>query len=132
VTAPAADDTSDGAITVVATPVGGVSDRLGPRELSIGLINDKKPAEASARFSVTPAQPRVGEQVTFDASASSAAEGSAIKFYSWKFGDDTDKVTTAPAATKIYDEPRVYAVELTVTDDLGRSSKVARTITVVP
>jgi PKD repeat protein len=132
VTAPAADDSSDSAITVVATPVGGVSDSVAPRALTIGLVFDPDLVEASARFTVTPAQPKVGEKVTFDASASSAAEGSVIKLYSWSFGDDTDKVTTTPTADKTYDEARAFSVVLTVTDDQDRKSTVARTITVVP
>jgi PKD repeat protein len=131
VTAPAADDSSDSAITVVATPVGGVSDSVAPRALTIALVSDTA-VNASARFSVIPAQPKVGEEVTFDASASSAAEGSVIKFYYWSFGDDTFKVTTTPKAEKTYDEARGYSVELMVEDDRGRTSKVARTITVVP
>ena len=129
VTAPSADAEVE-EILILASPVDGVSDQVGPRSLSIALVGDG--ASAAARFSVTPAQPKVGEQVTFDASGSRAPEGSVIKEYQWVFGDGTEKTTTTPTTNKKYDEPRVYAVELTVVDNLGKASTVARTITVVP
>jgi PKD repeat protein len=129
VTAPPAD-ADDEEIVVVAAPVDGVADQVGPRTMSIALIGDA--GSAAARFSVTPAQPKVGEQITFDASASSAPQGAVIAEYQWDFGDDTTKATKAATTNKKYDEPRTFAVELTVVDSHGGRSTVARTITVVP
>ena len=128
VTAPSADVPGD-QIVIVASPIDG-ADQVGPRSLSIGLVGDG--GATAARFDVTPAQPRVGEQITFDASASRAPQGSVIAEYQWTFGDDTDKVTRAATTNKKYDEARVFVVELTVVDSQGGTSTVARTITVIP
>jgi PKD repeat protein len=133
VTAPPADALTEDDITVVAAPIDGMADQVRPRSLSIALVFDETgKVDVAARFSVTPDQPKVGEQITFDASASKAPEGAVIKQYRWVFGDGTEKTTTTPTTNKKYDEARVYAVELTVVDDLDRRSKVAQNITVVP
>ena len=131
VTAPPADAVAETEIQVIAAPVEGVADQVRPRSLAIGLVFDEG-VDAAARFNVNPAQPKVGEQITFDASGSQSAAGSVIKEYRWVFGDGAGKTTTTPTTNKKYEEPRVYAVELTVVDNLGKSSTVARTVTVVP
>jgi PKD repeat protein len=131
VTAPPADAVAETEIQVVAAPVEGIADQVRPRSLTIALVFDEG-VDAAARFNVAPAQPKVGEQITFDASASKAPEGSVIREYRWLFGDGTEKTTTTPTTNKKYDEPRVYAVQLTVIDNLGKASTVARNITVVP
>ena len=90
VTAPSADAREE-EVLILAAPVDGVSDQVRPRSLSIALVGDG--GSAAARFSVTPAQPRVGEQIVFDASGSRAPEGSVITEYRWVFGDGTEKST---------------------------------------
>jgi chitodextrinase len=129
VTAPPADAAAQ-EIVVMASPVDGMANQVAPRSAPIALVGDA--GSAAARFTVLPAQPRVGEQITLDASASRAPQGSVIKEYRWVFGDGTQKTTTTPTTNKKYDESRIYAVELTVVDNLGKGSTVAQNLTVVP
>lgn len=62
--------------------------------------------------------------VRFDASASIAPAGSSIVAHSWDFGDGS-----APGSSEVepygYSDPGVYDVELTVTDDSGRTDTAA-------
>ncbi len=95
--------------------------------LSLFLVACKPTAE----FTYTPTTPSTGELVIFDASASSvykAKEGNAIATYAWNFGDGST------AAGEIVEHTYVNAgdfdVTLTITDLLGKTAKVSKTITV--
>lgn len=77
-----------------------------------------------ARFSFSPAQPRVGEVITFDASASSDPDGR-ITRYSWDFGDETRRVSDTPSTDHVYRQEGTFRVTLIVTDDLGTDSQLA-------
>jgi len=59
----------------------------------------------------------IGEEVTFDGSASTAADGFNIAEYSWNFIDGTIDNTTGPVITHAFDAPGYYDVQLTLTDD---------------
>lgn len=61
----------------------------------------------------------VGEEVIFDASRSSDADGKVVAF-SWDFGDSSTFVETA-AATHVYQKVGEYVVKLKITDDAGES-----------
>ncbi|MEE9525439.1 MAG: PKD domain-containing protein, partial [Candidatus Woesearchaeota archaeon] len=61
----------------------------------------------------------VGEFITFDGSASFDPDGGALIEYSWDLGDGISSYLIYPRRT--YDEPGTYYVELTVTDNEGRS-----------
>lgn len=63
-----------------------------------------------------------GEVVSFDASASTAAPGSAIVEYAWDFGDNTSAITTSPFAQHSYTTPGTYSAQVVVTDDQGCTS----------
>lgn len=81
-----------------------------------------------ARFTVSPAQPRVGQAAMFDASSSTAGTRAVIIRYSWNFGDGTTEETTTPTIGHTYSEARTYAVTLTVTDNLNQQSTVAKQV----
>lgn len=86
----------------------------------------------TAAFDFTPEDPVVGEEVTFDPSASSDPDGS-ISTYEWDFdGDGTFDVTFESAEE--FAEPLLEAgeipVTLRVTDDDGSTDKVTKTVSV--
>lgn len=92
------------------------------------------------RFVVTPAQPRVGIEVRFDASASTTKEGTVITTYTWNFGDGTSDTTSTPVTNHVYTEARVYPVTLTITNNvvvdpavpLYESAEIGQTVTILP
>ena len=61
----------------------------------------------------------VGEEVTFDASRSSDADGKVVAF-AWDFGDNSEIVETAEAK-HVYQKIGEYVVKLKITDDVGES-----------
>jgi len=69
-----------------------------------------------ANFTWTPSIPKVGESVTFDASASTPNGGTIVK-YEWDFGDEGTE--TGRIVTHTYADPGTYAVTLNVTDSEG-------------
>lgn len=80
-----------------------------------------------ARYTFTPARPRVHKAVTFDATSSYETLG-LITGYSWRFGDGTSAKgrTVKHAFTK----PGTYQVRLVVTDKRGNSGSVTHTVKV--
>lgn len=59
----------------------------------------------------------VGEPVSFDATASTAADGFNIIEYSWNFIDGTVDNTSGAEVTHSFENVGYYAVQLTLTDD---------------
>jgi PKD repeat protein len=84
----------------------------------------------SATFVTSPATPRVGEDVNFNASASKPASGRTIRSYDWDFGDGEQKTTTTPITSHDYQTSGVFAVTLMVTDDAGRTAVANGSVTV--
>ena len=84
----------------------------------------------TASFLTSPATPRVGENVNFNASASRPAPGRTIRSYDWDFGDGTQKTTTGPITAHDYVVAGVFSVTLLVTDDAGRTASANGTVTI--
>ena len=59
----------------------------------------------------------VGEEVTFDGSASTPGNGFNIEEYSWNFQDGTIDNTSGPVVSHSFNAPGQYQVQLTLTDD---------------
>ena len=79
--------------------------------------------QPTAVFVFSPAAPRVGQGVNFNAAQSRAPAGASIVSYTWNFGDGTPvRVTGDPATTKAYAAAGSYQVTLTVTDNFGRTT----------
>ena len=93
------------------------------RSISVG-----QSAAPTADFTFSPANPQPGDDVRFNAGASVASPGRRIVSYSWDFGDGT--TGSGITATRRYTLPRTYNVTLTVTDDIGRTSVVTKSIEV--
>jgi len=75
-----------------------------------------------AKFTASTQNPGVGENVTFNASESSAASGLQIKSYNWTFGDGTN--STGVIVYHTYSAGGNYTVTLTVVDDASATSLV--------
>jgi PKD repeat protein len=90
-------------------------------------------AAPTASFVFSPTNPRVGQNINFNASASRAPAGNRIVSYTWDFGDGTPRVTTPDTVVgKSYAAAATYTVTLLVTDQAGRIATVSLTIQVAP
>jgi PKD repeat protein len=75
-----------------------------------------------------PGEPAIaGTPVHFNGESSSAPDGS-ISGYDWSFGDGDSAEGAAPTHT--YTAPGTYSVTLTVTDNLGLTERVTRSVVV--
>lgn len=87
-------------------------------------------AGPTASFTVSPATPRVGDFVNFNASSSVPATGRTIRSYTWDFGDGEQKTTTTPTTTHDYQSVGTFTVTLTVTDDAGHTAVATAAVTI--
>jgi len=79
-------------------------------------------------FTVSPATPAVGQNVSFDASPTQVF-GAVITSYQWTFGDGNSS-TNGPQTSNTYTAASTYTVSLTVTDSLGRRGTFSSPVTV--
>jgi PKD repeat protein len=125
-------------VSVTAVPVGtnySVSSFLDRR---VELLVTPPPAPppvvgapvASVIFS--PASPKVGQMVIFDATGSTAQAGHQITDWYWNFGDGLANNEHGNDASHVYQAAGTYYMVLGVTDDLGRMNSDVHTIVVVP
>jgi PKD repeat protein len=87
-------------------------------------------ATPTASFLFSPASPRVGENVNFNASASRPATGRTIRTYEWDFGDGEQKTTTGPITSHDFQKAGDFNVTLVVTDDAGRQAVASTKVTI--
>jgi len=97
-----------------------------------GLVAVLWPPVAS--FTYSPAEPLVGETVTFNASLSTEYGVATIVSYAWDFGDGTTAIyigaNLTDTTTHAYDTRGAYTVSLTITDSEGLSDSTTQDITV--
>lgn len=98
-----------------------VVDNLGAYDVTqqaivVGDLTGLVPTSVFTIVTPTPIQPE--QEVTFDGSASSDADG-AIRRWDWSWGDDKFSYNAGPITTHSYKEVGRYVVSLTVTDDSG-------------
>jgi len=83
-----------------------------------------------ARFEYTPEHPTVGQEVTFDASASQAVEGEIVS-YEWEFRKGPAVIRARGVrVTVVFEEAGTWLVVLKVTDSAGRTAQTQRVVTV--
>ncbi|HEU69045.1 MAG TPA: PKD domain-containing protein, partial [Candidatus Acetothermia bacterium] len=111
-------------VTLTVTDNRGAMDTTA-RTVTVGTPN--QPPTAS--FTFTPTNPDPGQNVVFNAAASSDPDGTIVS-YAWSFGDGT--TGTGINITKAYASAGTYTVTLTVTDNLGATGTTTRTIQVGP
>src|SRR5713101_2011491 len=115
--------TSAGTFTVALTVKDSGSPQMtASRQQSITVTN---PATLTTSFSYSPSSPIVGQQVTFNASASG---GTSPYSFSWNFGDGGS--ATGSVATHVYSASGSYTVTLTTTDSANHTLVVSNNVTV--
>lgn len=80
-------------------------------------------------FTHSPSIPKIGENITFDASASDDPDGYIVSYF-WDFGDDTTADVTDPITYHAYDEAGDYTVALTVTDNASLTGTLSKSLRV--
>ena len=122
-----------GSVSVIGTATNTIDPAddilVGNNPLGIAITPNQPPQAAvtASRTTATTAAngerftAEVGEQVSFDASASSDADGQ-IATYAWDFGDGK-QVVDGPAQTHAYTAPGTYTATLKLTDDEGCSTE---------
>ena len=80
--------------------------------VNVVAIEPKPPV---ALFTYVPLEPKPGDLISFDASASYDPDGGEIILYQWDFGDGT--AAEGKQTTHKFDQAGSYLVTLTVTDD---------------
>jgi PKD repeat protein len=96
---------------------------------TISIGQNQPPAAA---FSATPNPAATGEQINFDASASSDPDGTIAK-YEWDLdgnGSYETSTGTTPTVNHAYSSPGEVAVGLRVTDNLGATTTATRAVNI--
>jgi chitodextrinase len=86
-------------------------------------------ADPVAGFTLSPAEPSVGQLVTANASGSKATVGRTLTSFVWDFGDGSP-VQSGQMTLHTYNAAGSYVVVLTVTDSAGRKGTATQTLTV--
>ncbi len=98
-----------------------------PKEISFVAAGGGANMPPVAAFSVTSTSVMTGVPVSFDATASSDADGSIVD-YEWHFGDGSSAHGQQP--THAYNSAGTFDVSLKVTDDAGDSDQSTRQLVV--
>ncbi|MDW8031549.1 MAG: PKD domain-containing protein [Candidatus Bipolaricaulota bacterium] len=95
--------------------------------LTVNKVN--KPPVAAFRF--TPATPKIGDSVCFDASESRDPDGK-IAQYAWDFDGDGifDETTAEPRICRVFESGGNFTVTLRVADDDGATAEFTATVTI--
>jgi subtilisin-like proprotein convertase family protein len=108
---------ADHRVTVCAKDVHGA---VGTASVGVKIVNDPP----TASFTATPNPVLAGAAVTFDASASSDADGP-LAAYRWDVDGDGLYETSGVTATRAYPNPGTFEVRLQVTDSDGAKRSAA-------
>lgn len=109
-------------VTLTVTDLAGLK---GSRSVSVAVSASGLP---TASFVFSPSNPGIGEEIAFNAAASTAVAPRTIVSYDWHFG--TDRTGSGMIVMKRYDTPGTYRVTLTVTDDAGNQTTTSQSVTV--
>ena len=115
---------NDGSYTVTLT----VTDDRGQSASLSKAVAVSTSANPKADFVSSPSSPVAGQQVFFNAAASTAATGRTIVRYDWDYG--SGRQDSGILVWQIYSQPGSYAVTLTVTDDAGNKGTTSKAVSV--
>ena len=117
--------TSAGTFIVTAT----VTDDIGQTASTSSSVTVGSGVTASFVFS--PTNPRVGDEVHFNGSASTTTGSARIVSYTWDFGDGSEAETSdGPNNSHVFNAQRTFVVRLTVTDSEGRSGTTTTNLSI--
>jgi len=111
-------------VTLVVEDTAGQTDQV----TRTVYVSQSPKGELVAMFDMTPPSAKPFEDVTFDASPSTAHEGEQIVSYRWNLGDGTK--ATGKTVTHSYDKTGIYNVKLTVEEGDGDTDSLEKTIEV--
>jgi PKD repeat protein len=118
--------------TISVTPIGSNFSNAVARQVTIRLVPPATisiPGAPVAAFSFGPPNPKPGDTVLFDASASFDPDGTIVS-YDWDWGDG-DVHGSGRNQDHDFAAAGMYFVTLTVVDDAGLRSSLTRAVTVV-
>jgi hypothetical protein len=126
-------------LTVAPRPAGTylvglrVLDFQGASDTSLRTIEVIENRPPTASFSFSPSSPRTGEEVIFDASASSDPDGHGLTF-GWNFDGDgqLDRITDSQTTIWTYFTGGTKLVRLLVVDEADASAEATRELFVRP
>jgi PKD repeat protein len=123
-----------GNYTVVLT----VTDEVGQTAQALNSVTVGASA-ASAAFTYSPTNPRVGTTINFNASDSKGEGTNPIVRYVWDFGctagttcTTATRTSTSPTASTTFTSAFTYTVRLTVTDSKGKTATTTQDLTIAP
>lgn len=121
-------------ISIYATAIGTNYQTASTMSADVQLLYPAVPAPTAATplasVTFTPATPKAGDVVLFDASASQAVSGQSIASYYWDFGDGGVNDEHGWDASHIYTKSGKYTLIMGVTDSAGQISRSFQTVTV--
>jgi len=105
-----------------------VEDTAGQTDQATRTVHVSKPprGELVAMFDMRPPSAKPYEEITFDASASTAHEGEQIVAYRWTFGDGTS--ATGKVVKHSYENIGTYDVKLTVEEGDGDTDTLKKAV----
>ncbi len=115
-------------ITLTVTDSAGAQGILPPVTLTVGAAG----SNGQAAFSITPTAPRVGQQVVFNASASTPSTGGTIVSYRFSYGDGTVEDSSNPVQSHTYGAAGTTTVTVETRDSNGKTSTATQTLTIAP
>ena len=107
-------------------PAAGTEIEVGSTITLVVSSGTRVAAPPTASFTISVSEPILGQEVTFDASASKSV--GKIVLYIWEFGDGTE--AEGKKVTHSYLDPGIYDVVLWITDSSDQTSSVSKQITV--
>jgi PKD repeat protein len=117
-----------GSYNVVLTVTDDRGARASAAPVTIAVTTTPDP---EASFTVSPADPVVGQLVSANANGSKAAPGRSVTSALWDFGDGSPS-RTGMATSHTFTAAGSYVVVLTVTDSAGRKNTTSQTVVVRP
>lgn len=133
-TAPASPAVAVDAFTIVeilVTPLGSDFNNSQARSASLRLVPTTvviPPDGLRPAFTFTPSNPADHQIVLFDASTSQAPANNPISSYTWNFGDG--RTGSGQSTTHEFNSPGTYVVQLTLSDQYGRTASTSQILTV--
>lgn len=93
--------------------------------ITIGSVQNQPP---TAKFSFTPVEPKVDEEISFKDESTDPDGAADIVSWEWDFGDGTKSIEQNPK--KKYTQKKIYDVKLTVKDKAGLSNSITKKVPV--